>query len=177
MRVKFGDILTHLSGDKFVVGSYNGEYNTMPKNVTLVNITPSRVGGLRAKVLTFNQVFDIPEFFDIKTDFNVDPDFNKVERFNGEAYVEVPTDDLPELEDGDLFVGTCPDNDSIAHVFKIHFPNKVQRLHDNEWATIGTAGQYNFDEMSTSEIFKEISYYSKRFGCYSYSVPNDLNKY
>ena len=75
-----------------------------------------------------------------------------------------------------IVIGATFDNPQDFEVFVLHLPNKVQRLHDEEWATIGRKGQVDFSRLSLTTITEEINSHSTRFEDYTFFSPEGIDK-
>jgi hypothetical protein len=158
--------------------------------VTVVNVTPGGVGGLTGGMGDPDISKEVYNLFDLIDPYQADflinnavhqrieytHDWKKGERYLIENNWEEVKPEVPTLQDGQLLVGICRDKIETQHMFKLVFPNKVQRLHDDEWATIGTSGTYDFATMSLQEVADAIRGGSDRFNCYNFFIPKGLEK-
>jgi len=151
------------------------------RKVTLINVTPGGFGGLESNLVDYTGSGTY-NLYDITT---------QAEFLIGEARHERaanctydgqygPWEEVKpregEVTDGQLLLGICLDDISTQHMFKLVFPNKIQRIHDDEWATIGRAGEYDFSTLSLENIATAIRVLSDRFSCYDFYIPKGLNR-
>ncbi len=89
-----------------------------------------------------------------------------------DAIKQVLSTKQPRVYNKMLFKGECKRNTDVVHMFMLHYPNKVQRLHDNEWYTFSESAPW--ETLDAEDIFNYIGDKSHRLACYHFSIPEGI---